>query len=219
MYTYFSIGELGAALVGFFLIGELLIQAPMLGVGVADNVNTFLFNGTVRDWQTVHFPTWLENMDMLAIGIMIVYMIINMIGIKSISYLNTAATIVSVIALLLFCVSALIYGDPKNLHLVVRPEDGRTGFAPFGFSGILSGAGISFFAFVGLESVVTLAEEAVNPKRDMPRATSISFLIVLVLYVATAFSIAYFTPWFELSGTTGLIDSLKTKGYHYTFDH
>ena len=50
------------------------------------------------------------------------------------------------------------------------------GFAPYGFKGIIKGAGTAFFAFVGLESVVCLAEEAKDPKRDIPRATFISFV-------------------------------------------
>jgi amino acid transporter len=206
------LGELAAAVSGFFLIGELIIQAPMLTLGLSDNIDTFLLNGTVGAWEKTHFPDWMLHTDLLAIGIMLIFMTVNIIGIKAVSYLNIAIAVVSVISLLVFDGVALWKGSVTNLYKVVNPADGRTGFAPFGISGIMTGAGTAFFAFVGLESVVTLAEEAVNPKRDLPRATLGSFLIVLVLYVLTAFSIAYFEPWYELGGNTGLIGSLKRKG-------
>ena len=197
---------------GFFLIGELLIQSPMLGVGISDNIDTFLFNNTIGSWEAANLPSWFGKTDLITIIVMLTFMIINMLGIKGISYLNIAACVFCVISLVFFCVLALVYGDPANLHSVVNPKDGRTGFSPYGMNGILSGAAIAFFAFVGLESVVTLAEESVDPKRDLPRAIGISFVIVMILYVTTAFSIAYFVPWFEISGTTGLVGSLQARG-------
>ena len=205
-------GELAAAISGFFLIGELIIQAPMLTLGLSDNIDKFLINGTVEEWQSSNFPDWLLHTDLIAIGIMLLFMAINMAGIKTVSYLNIAIAGVSAISLLTFNIVALVNGDIANLSKVVNPADGRTGFAPFGFSGIMTGAGTAFFAFVGVESVVTLAEESVDPKRDLPRATLGSFLIVLVMYVFTAFSIAFIEPWYEIGGNTGLIGSLKRKG-------
>jgi len=205
-------GELAAAISGFFLIGELIIQAPMLTLGLSDNIDKFLINGTVEEWQSSNFPDWLLHTDLIAICIMLLFMAINMAGIKTVSYLNIAIAGVSAISLLTFNIVALVNGDVANLSKVVNPADGRTGFAPFGFSGIMTGAGTAFFAFVGLESVVTLAEESVDPKRDLPRATLGSFLIVLVMYVFTAFSIAFIEPWYEIGGNTGLIGSLKRKG-------
>ena len=216
MYTYFSLGEFAAAVSGFFLIGELIIQAPMLTLGLSDNIDMFLINGTVGAWERSHFPDWLLPTDLLAIGIMVIFMVVNMVGIKAVSYLNIAIAVVSVLSLLVFNVVALWKGSVDNLYKVVNKADGRTGFAPFGFSGIMTGAGTAFFAFVGLESVVTLAEEAVNPKKDLPRATMGSFLIVLVLYVLTAFCIAFFEPWYNLGGNTGLIGSLKRRGERVT---
>ena len=184
----------------------------MLTLGLSDNIDMFLINGTVSAWERANFPDWLLHTDLIAIGIMLIFMVVNMVGIKAVSYLNIAIAVVSVVSLLVFNVTALVKGNTDNLWKVVNPEDGRTGFAPFGINGIITGAGTAFFAFVGLESVVTLAEESVNPKRDLPRATMGSFLIVLVLYVLTAFSIAYFEPWYELGGNTGLIGSLQRKG-------
>ena len=189
----------------------------MLTLGLSDNIDMFLINGTVSAWERANFPDWLLHTDLIAIGIMLIFMVVNMVGIKAVSYLNIAIAVVSVVSLLVFNVTALVKGNTDNLWKVVNPEDGRTGFAPFGINGIITGAGTAFFAFVGLESVVTLAEESVNPKRDLPRATMGSFLIVLVLYVLTAFSIAYFEPWYELGGNTGLIGSLQRKGKVATF--
>ena len=184
----------------------------MLTLGLADNIDLFIFNGTVHAWEGEYFPAWFLNTELIAIGTMICFTVINLYGIKIVAYINIAIAGVSVLTLLIFCGVALAKGSVENLYKVVNPEDGRTGFAPFGFSGILSGAGIAFFAFVGLEAVVTLGEEAVNPKRDLPRATIGSFLMVLVLYVLTAFSIAFFVPWYELTGNTGLIGSLRNRG-------
>ena len=212
VYTYFSLGEFAAAIVGFFLVGEMLIQAPMLGLGMSDNLDTFLFNCSVLSWQDSWIPSVMPNFNLITIGIMLLFMVINMVGIKGVSYINIVIAFISFVTLLVFNITALAKGDSDNLYKVVNPADGRTGFAPFGLSGILTGAGTAFFAFVGLESVVSLAEEAVHPKRDIPRATVISFVFVLVMYTVTAFSIAFFVPWYELQGNTGLIGSLKDRG-------
>ena len=184
----------------------------MLTLGLSDNIDTFLLNKTVGTWEKSNFPDWMLHTDLIAIGIMLIFMIVNIVGIKAVSFLNIAIAVVSIISLLLFNVVALVEGNVDNLYKSVSPTDGRTGFAPFGFKGIVTGAGTAFFAFVGLESVVTLAEESVNPKKDLPRATFGSFVIVLILYVMTAFSMAYFEPWYELGGNTGLIGSLQRRG-------
>lgn len=214
VYTYFSVGEFVAALVGFFLIGEMFIQAPMLALGISENLDRFFFNSTIETWED-GFPKWMGHVHFIAITVMLLFLAINLFGIKSVAHINIAVAIVSTSCLLLFCVIALIYGDVKNLYEARDPTTGLSGFAPYGFKGIIKGAGTAFFAFVGLESVVCLAEEAKDPKRDIPRATFISFVAVLLLYVLTAFSLAYFAPWYTLDGTTGMIGSLESRGFTF----
>ena len=71
-------------------------------------------------------------------------------------------------------------------------------FAPFGWNGVMAGASIIFFAFIGFDAVSTAAEETKNPKRDVPIGLAICLIIVIILYVTVAFVLTGMVPFKEI---------------------
>jgi APA family basic amino acid/polyamine antiporter len=86
--------------------------------------------------------------------------------------------------LLLFVGFGVKYVDSANWHPFVPPNSGK--FGEFGWSGVLRGAGVIFFAFIGFDAVSTAAQEAKDPQRDMPRGIMYSLVICTILYIAVA---------------------------------
>jgi APA family basic amino acid/polyamine antiporter len=103
------------------------------------------------------------------------------IGIKESAGFNTLIVIIKVGVVLLFIVGAAHAINPANCHPFIPPNDGH--FGHFGWSGVLRGGGIVFFAYIGFDAVSTAAQEAKNPQRDMPIGIIGSLLVCTVLYI------------------------------------
>ena len=82
----------------------------------------------------------------------------------------------------------------------VPPGYGSGGFLPYGISGVITGAAKAFFAFVGFDSISAAAEEAKNPRRNVPLSILLSLLIVFVAYFALATVLTMMVPYYELVG-------------------
>jgi APA family basic amino acid/polyamine antiporter len=106
------------------------------------------------------------------------------IGIRESARFNTAIVVVKVVVLLLFIAFGAAYIKTANWHPFIPPNAGK--FGEFGWSGVLRGAGVIFFAFIGFDAVSTAAQEAKDPQRDMPRGILISLVVCTILYIAVA---------------------------------
>jgi basic amino acid/polyamine antiporter, APA family len=103
------------------------------------------------------------------------------IGIKESANFNSAIVIIKIAVVLLFIVGASHAINPANWHPFIPPNTGQ--FGHFGWSGILAGGGLVFFAYIGFDAVSTAAQEAKNPQRDMPIGIIGSLLICTVFYI------------------------------------
>jgi APA family basic amino acid/polyamine antiporter len=106
------------------------------------------------------------------------------VGIRESAGFNTVIVVVKVAVLLLFIAFGIKYINTANWHPFVPPNTGK--FGEFGWSGVLRGAGVIFFAFIGFDAVSTAAQEARNPQRDMPRGILVSLVVCTILYIAVA---------------------------------
>jgi len=114
----------------------------------------------------------------IIIGIVTLLLVI---GIKESANANNVIVIIKVAVVLLFIVGAAHAVNPANWHPFMPPSTGVRG--QFGWSGVMQGAGIVFFAYIGFDAVSTAAQEAKNPQRDMPIGIIGSLLICTVLYI------------------------------------
>ena len=119
-----------------------------------------------------------------------------MIGIRESANVNNVIVFVKVAVVLLFIVGAAHAVNPANWHPFIPPNTGVRGH--FGWSGVMQGAGIVFFAYIGFDAVSTAAQEAKNPKRDMPISIIGSLLVCTVLYIAVAAVATGIVPYLQL---------------------
>ena len=193
-YAYCTVGELLAWIIGWDLILEYAAGAGTVSIGWSGYFVSFLqrtlhipFPAALSrgPWETVMGAegTTVQgvfNLPGAFIALFITTLLI--IGIKESASFNNIVVIVKVSVVLMFIVIGAMYLNPSNWHPFLPENTGK--FGQFGWSGILHGAGIIFFAFIGFDAVSTAAQEARNPQRDMPIGILGSLAICTVLYIA-----------------------------------
>ena len=194
-YAYATLGELFAWIIGWDLVLEYALGASTIAVGWAGNFISILQDVGIQlpgrltgpPGSLVALPdgsTVAGAFNLPAALVVLAVSAILIIGIRESAGFNTVIVIVKVLVLLLFVGFGAAYIRVANWHPFVPPNAGR--FGEFGWSGVLRGAGVIFFAFIGFDAVSTAAQEAKNPQRDMPRGILVSLVVCTILYIAVA---------------------------------
>jgi APA family basic amino acid/polyamine antiporter len=132
-----------------------------------------------------------------ALFIVAVITTILVIGIKESANVNNVIVIVKVSVVLLFVAIGVSYVDSANWRPFIPQNTGT--FGHFGLSGVLRGAGVIFFAYIGFDAVSTAAQEAKNPQKDMPVGILGSLAVCTVLYIAVSLVMNGIVPYYELN--------------------
>src|SRR3954467_13705274 len=198
-YSYATLGEFVAWIIGWDLILEYAFGAATVAVGWSGYV--------VSLCQTIgiNFPLALSkgpfdppiqaadgtmvqgivNLPGLLIAVAVTLLLIR--GIKESASFNSIIVIVKVLVVVLFIVAGIGYVNKGNIGIgCVMGSPGCAEFMPYGFSGVVTGAAVIFFAYIGFDAVSTAAQEAKNPQRDMPIGIMGSLAICTVLYILVA---------------------------------
>ena len=172
-YTKAALGKMLAFFVGYFVILSAIISSATVAAGFAGYFGS-LFG--------------IQNLIAIAIVVIIFFSIINMLSVKGSSWTNIVFTLLEVFGLLLITVLGFFqWGEVSYIEM------------PDGFLGVLKGAALVFFAFVGFESVVKLSEECKNPRKTIPRALLLSILITTILYILVSVSAVTIIDWQTLA--------------------
>ena len=179
-YAYATLGEIFAWMIGWDLILEYAVGSMTVAVGWSG-----YFQRILADAFGIHLPAWMSASPDPAIGslvnvpailIVLAIMVLLVIGVRESARFNAAMVAVKLAAVAFFIVVGAGY---------VRPENWSP-FMPYGFSGVMTGAAVVFFAYIGFDAVSTTAEEAKNPSRDLPIGIISSLVICTVLYLVVA---------------------------------
>lgn len=162
LYCYVTIGELLGFFVGWNLILEYIIGASSIIRSLSAYIDTLangsIKKGTINAIGEVHVQYLANYFDIFSIMIATANTIMLSIGVKSSARFNNICVGINILTILLVIIVGLIYAEPKNW----------SNFAPYGISGIFSGAATCFFAFIGFDVIATTSEEAENPSRAIP---------------------------------------------------
>jgi APA family basic amino acid/polyamine antiporter len=188
-YSYATLGEFIAWIIGWDLILEYLFASSTVAVGWSGYFVSFLkefgivipnaFCSAPLD-HNLNLTGSIFNFPAVAIVLLITGLLI--IGIKESVIFNNIIVVTKLLVILLFIGFGISYIDVENWKPFIPKNTGD--FGSFGISGIFTGAAVIFFAYIGFDAVSTAAQEAKNPKRDMPIGILGSLLICTVLYVA-----------------------------------
>ena len=197
-YGYGTLGEFIAWIIGWDLILEYAFGAATVAVGWSGYVVSFLKDIGINFPATLAAPpgqavtladgstaVGVFNLPGFLISIAVTLLLIR--GIKESATFNSMIVIIKVLVVVLFIVAGIGYVNSSNLGIGCGAGDpGCAEFMPFGFSGVVTGAAVIFFAYIGFDAVSTAAQEARNPQKDMPIGILGSLAICTVLYILVA---------------------------------
>jgi len=194
-YTYATMGEFIAWIIGWDLVLEYAVAASVVAVSWSRYVKSFLHDFhidlpaqftscsfdiiTLADGSQAH-----GIINIPAMLIIVVISLLLMIGIKESAWVNNVIVVIKLAVVLTFIGVGIHYINPANYHPFIPESTGK--FGEYGISGIMRAAGIIFFAYIGFDTVSTASQESKTPHKDVPIGILGSLAICTVLYLAFA---------------------------------
>src|SRR5712664_4966290 len=205
-YGYATLGELIAWIIGWDLVLEYALGAVTVAIGWSGYVVSFLHDvginvpcalaaarGSVVACHDATQVTAVFNLPAAIIIAIVTTLLV--IGIKESANVNNVIVFIKGAVVVLFIIAATHAINPANWHPFIPPAEGA---GKYGWNGVMAGAGIVFFAYIGFDAVSTAAQEAKNPQRDMPIGILGSLAICTVLYILMSLVMTGLAPYKEL---------------------
>ncbi len=231
-YAYATMGELIAWIIGWALILEYALGAATVSIAWSEFLNKLLGGSIPYEWSHSPFEKALDANNVMHHGIMnapalIILLLLSLLLIKGTqesASVNAIIVFVKVAIVLVFIVIGWQFMNPANHtpYLIpadapdaILPDGSKYSYANFfrhGWGGVLTGAGIVFFAFIGFDAVSTAAQEAKNPKKDMPIGILGSLVVCTILYILFSYVLTGVAPY------TDFVRSGKEASVAYAID-
>lgn len=196
-YTYATMGELIAWIIGWDLILEYAVSNMAVSVGFSEHLvnlldffgihlpKAWMFPAYLPSGSSQFDPGWHVGFNVPAFLVVMVLTIVLVRGIRESAETNNVMVLLKISAILVFVSFTAHLIDPSNY----KP------FMPNGWGGVLTGGAIIFFTYIGFDSVSTAAEEAKNPQRDVPFGIIATLIVCTILYVAVVVVFTGIEPW------------------------
>ncbi|MGA9977299.1 MAG: amino acid permease [Candidatus Sulfotelmatobacter sp.] len=223
-YSYATLGELVAWIIGWDLILEYAFGAATVAVGWSGHLRAFLHDVGMdlppmphSDFIFLGKPVHVTY-DYVGFLVIAVITAILVVGIKESANFTTAIVImkVAVVCMFIALVTAFLIShkwQPNHWHPFIPPNTGE--FGHFGWSGIFRGAGVVFFAYIGFDAVSTAAQEAKNPKKDMPFGILGSLVICTILYILVSGLLTHLVPYTQLDVPDPVVVGIRVTGQQW----
>jgi APA family basic amino acid/polyamine antiporter len=220
-YAYATIGEFVAWIIGWDLILEYALSVSTVAVGwsgyfvsLANDIGIHIpvalttpLGKVVMD-QSGATVTGIVNLPAIFIVFVVSTLLIS--GIRQSANANTVMVFIKAMVLVVFVVAGAAYVKRANLTPFIPPNTGA--FGHFGWSGVLRGAGVMFFAYIGFDAVTTAAQESKDPQRDMPVGILGSLAICTVIYIAVAIVLTGIVHYSKLNVADPLAVGIDATG-------
>ncbi len=211
-YAYATMGEFIAWIIGWALVLEYALAAATVSIGWSEYLSKLTGGSIPYEWCHSPFEVSASGvngiMNLPALGILIILTLVLIKGTQESAILNTIIVFIKVAIVLLFIFIGWQFIDGANHTPYLIPENtapvvdqaGKvlndySAWNRHGWGGVLGGAAIVFFAFIGFDAVSTAAQEAKNPTRDMPIGILGSLAICTILYVLFGHVLTGVAPW------------------------
>jgi APA family basic amino acid/polyamine antiporter len=223
-FSYASLGELVAWIIGWDLILELALGAATVAVGWSSYLNDVLHAADIA------LPEWLygERHNLVAAAIVLVLTAVICLGIKLSSQINFVVVAIKVGVVLLVIIVGAFYITTSNWVPFIPPPGSAGAAGPaaapsllqdlglspgsFGISGVFTGAALVFFAFIGFDVVATAAEETKKPQRDLPIGIFASLGICATLYVLVSLVVTGMVKYTDVEVDAPLAAAFRSVG-------
>ncbi|WEV24856.1 amino acid permease [Streptomyces sp. 71268] len=233
-FSYASLGELPAWIIGWDLMLELALGCAVVAVGWSGYVRSLMDN---VGW---HLPDWLSGagqadgfgFDLFAFVLVGLVTVVLVAGMKLSARVTTLVVAIKLGVVLLVIVAGAFLVEADNYRPFIPPAQGTSdqgsglaapliqvmfGYEPttFGVQGVFTAAAVVFFAYIGFDIVATAAEETRDPQRDVPRGLLGSLAICTLLYVAVSLVVTGMRKYTELTADAPLADAFKASGHPF----
>ncbi|RLU25797.1 hypothetical protein DMN91_001957 [Ooceraea biroi] len=223
VYSYVTMGEFVAFLIGWTLILEYVIGSASVVRGLSTYVDA-LFNNTMRKAFESAAPIDVNHLssypDFFAFGVTLVFSVALAFGAKESSLANNVFTLVNLCVVLFVIIAGSFKADASNWKTKPSCTEeeckfGTGGFAPYGISGIIAGAATCFYGFIGFDCVATTGEEAKNPQRSIPIAIVASLTVVFLAYFGVSAVLTTVLPYYEQNPDAPFPHLFETIGWNW----
>ncbi|MGA3302080.1 MAG: amino acid permease [Methylovirgula sp.] len=230
-YAYATMGEFIAWIIGWDLILEYALGATTVAIGWSGYVTSFL-----ADFG-IHIPaayakapfafdpatsTWLATgavLNVPAVVIILAVSVLLVVGIRESAHANNAVVLIKLAIILLFIFAGVWYFSPSNWTTSLNPHGAfippPAGPGRYGWDGIVRGAAVVFFAYIGFDAVSTAAQEAIEPQKTMPLGILGSLAICTVLYVAVSLVLTGMVHFDQLNVPDPIAYAVDSVGLHF----
>ncbi|MGI8738241.1 MAG: amino acid permease [Gammaproteobacteria bacterium] len=202
-YAYAGFGELIAWIIGWDLILEYSLAVAVVAIGWSGYVNNALTSmGLTLPATLLRGPAEGGIVDLPAAGIILILAGLLMLGVRESARFNAVIVFIKLTAIAVFIGVALFHVEPANW----QP------FMPFGWSGVMGGAALVFFAYIGFDAVSTAAEETRNPQRDLPIGILTSLSFCTIIYIIVGLLLTGIAPYASLNVASPVAFALSQAG-------
>lgn len=209
IYSYVTVGELVAFVIGWNLVMEYMIGAAAIGRAwsayfdsmVHDKIRFWVLEnvGSIRIDGLGGYP------DFLAAAVIIVLMIIQLLGVKKSTAFIFGVTCINIVVIVFIIIMGMILARPQYW----------SNFMPYGPSGVLAGSATAFFAFVGFDVIATAGEEAKNPSKSIPLSIMLALSICFLAYFGVSAAVTLIWPYNMLDYGAALPKAFEHRGAHF----
>ncbi|QYJ15153.1 putative amino acid permease YhdG [Rubrobacter xylanophilus DSM 9941] len=231
-FSYASLGEFLAWIIGWDLVLEFIVGASAVSVGWSGYFNSVLqsFFGISLPESLLAAPADGGIVNLPAVGIVVLLVIVLVLGITLSSRFNQIITTIKLLVVVFFILYGIWFVTPDNWTPFLPPREpapAGEGFSfsqttlwellfgsagSYGFTGMITGASIVFFAYIGFDIVATTAEETRNPQRDLPIGILGSLTICTVLYVLVSLVMTGLVPYQQLNTASPMATAFSRIG-------
>ncbi|CAF4908044.1 unnamed protein product [Pieris macdunnoughi] len=221
IYTYVTMGQLVAFIVGWNMILEALFATASVARGLSMYVDSML-NKTMSEAFLSIAPISVQPFspyfDFFAFGVVIVLGVVLAVGVRQSATVNNIFALINIVVIVFIVVAGTITANPSNWRIPgteVPAEFGKGGFFPYGIWGVFKGAAVCFYGFVGFDSISATGEEVKDPRRVIPIAILAVLVLIFFVYAAVSTVITMMVPYYLQDTTAALASAFSYVGWEW----